>query len=91
MTDNPISEELRRNFHVFWDNFPFPATLIHKDRTIVAADRASQSLGCPVGTRCVDMGEKSHHAGCRANVALRQQAGVREVAYHAPLGQVIDG
>ena len=86
-----VSDEIRRNFHLFWDNFPSPVMLVYKDRTIIEANKAGQAIGCPVGTRCVDIGEKKHHAGCRANKALREQVGVREVAYSEQSGQVVDG
>lgn len=86
-----ISEEIRSNFHLFWDNFPQPVMLVHKDRTIIEANKAGQALGCPTGSRCVDLGEKKHHAGCLANRALSEQAGVHEVAYYEHLGQVVDG
>lgn len=86
-----ISEEIRRNFHLFWDNYPAPVMLVHKDRTIVEVNKSAQELGCPVGGRCVDIGEKKHHAGCRANKALLEGTGVREVSYVEHLGQVVDG
>ena len=91
MAIHEISEEIRSNFHLFWDNFPFPVMLVHRDRTIVAVNSSAEAIGYPVGIRCCDMGEKKFHAGCRANMALREQAGVREVAYYEHLGQVIDG
>lgn len=91
MAIHEISEEIRSNFHLFWDNFPSAVMLVHKDRTIVAINKAAEAIGYPVGTRCIDMGEKKFHAGCRANAALREQTGVREVAYYEHLGQVIDG
>lgn len=91
MNTNEISDDIRSNFHLFWDNFPFPVMLVHKDRTIIEANKAGQTFGCPVGSRCVDIGEKKHHAGCRANKALRDQTGVREVVYSELLGQVVDG
>jgi len=90
MAIQQISEEIRSNFHLYWDNFPQPVMLVHKDRTIIEANKVSQALGCPVGTRCDDLGEKQHHADCRANLALSEQTGVREVAYYEHLGQVID-
>jgi len=90
MAIQQISEEIRSNFHLYWDNFPQPVMLVHKDRTIIETNRAGQTLGYPVGTRCVDLGEKQHHAGCRANLALSEQAGVREVAYSEHLEQVLD-
>lgn len=85
-----VSDDIRRNFHLFWDNFPFPVMLVHKNRTIIEANKSGQAVGCPVGTRCVDMGEKQHHAGCRANIALRDQAGVREVGFIEHMGVVLD-
>lgn len=90
MSTTEITDEIRRNFHLFWDNFPSPVMLVRKDRTIIEANKAGQEIGCPVGTRCVDIGEKQHHAGCLANKALREQTGVREVAYYDFLGQVAD-
>jgi len=86
-----VSEEIRRNFHLFWDNFPSAVTLVYKDRTIIEANTVALQQGYPVGTKCVDLGEKKHHAGCRANVALRDKKGVREVAYYDFLDKVIDG
>lgn len=86
-----ISEEIRRNFHLFWDNYPAPVMLVHKDRTIIEVNKLAQDLGCPVGMRCIDIGEKKHHAGCRANKALLEGVGVREVSYVEHLNQVVDG
>jgi hypothetical protein len=65
--------------------------LVYKDRTILEANTLGKSIGCPVGTKCVDIGEKGHHSKCRANVALRDQTGIREVAYYDHLEKVIDG
>lgn len=90
MAIHEISDEIRSSFHLFWDNFPSAVTLVHKDRTIIEINKAAQQQGYPVGIKCVDMGEKKHHAGCRANRALHEQTGVREVAYYDFLGQVVD-
>lgn len=86
-----VSEEIRRNFHLFWDNFPAAVTLVYKDRTIIEVNRAAEEKGYPTGVKCVDLGEKKHHAGCKAHIALRDKAAVREVAYYDFLGQVLDG
>lgn len=91
MSTIEINDEIRRNFHLFWDNYPSPVMLVHKDRTIIEVNKAGHDIGCPVGTRCIDLGEKKHHAGCRANMALREQTGVREVSYAEHMGQVVDG
>ena len=86
-----ISEETRKNFHFFWDNYPAPVMLVHKDRTIIEANTAGLAIGCPVGMRCIDLGEKQHHAGCKANKALKEGKGIREVSYVEHLGQVVEG
>ena len=91
MSSIELSDEVRSTFHLFWDNFPAAATLVYKDRTIVEINTAARELGYPVGMKCIDLGEKKHHAGCRANVALRDKTGVREVAYYDFLDKVIDG
>jgi hypothetical protein len=91
MSQIEISDEIRRNFHLFWDNFPTAVTLVYKDRTIVDANKAALELGYPVGMKCIDLGEKKHHAGCRAQVAMRDKTGIREVAYYDFLDKVIDG
>ncbi|MBJ6798584.1 hypothetical protein [Geomonas propionica] len=90
MSQIEVSEEILRNFHLFWENYPAPVMLIHKDRTILAVNRAAQTVGYPTGLRCVDLGEKKHHAGCRANVALRDKIGVRDTAWYDFCSAVLD-
>ena len=90
MQSSEISDDIKKNFHLFWDNFPCAVLLVHKDRTIIEINKAAKDVGYPVGIRCVDMGEKKHHAGCKANEALRDQKGVREVGYYDFLGRVLD-
>jgi len=85
-----ISEEIRRNFHLFWDNFPFPVMLVHKDRTIIDRNKAGEAVGYIAGSRCVDIGDKKDHAGCLANQALREQSAKRVVGYVAPAGAIFD-
>ncbi len=48
--DNRVSEEKVRNFHLFWDNFPFPVMLVHKDRTILDQNRAGETAGYVAGS-----------------------------------------
>ena len=86
-----ISEELRRNFHLFWDHFPFPVMLVHRDRTILDRNSAGEAAGCMPGTRCSDSGRKEDHRGCLANQALQEQTAKRVVAYADNLGMVVDG
>jgi len=85
-----VSDEIRRNFHLFWDNYPAAVILVYKDHTIIETNRIARERGYPTGIKCVDMGERKHHAGCKAQVALRDKVAVRDVAYYEFLGQVVD-
>lgn len=88
--NSSVNEEIFRNFHLFWDNFPFPVMLVHKDRTILDRNRAGEAVGYVAGSKCVDMGSKEDHKGCLANQALRDQSGKRVVGYVAPAKAVLD-
>ena len=90
MNTHTISEEIIRTFHLFWDNFPFPVMLLHKDRTIIDRNKAAETAGFPVGTRCADMGEKEYHRGCQANVALKKGTAMRDVSFFEPANAVLD-
>jgi hypothetical protein len=85
-----ISEEIHRNFHLFWDNFPFPVMLVYKDRTILDRNTAGEAVGYIAGSRCADIGIKEDHKGCMANQALREKTAKRVVGYVAPAGAVFD-
>ena len=90
MATHEISDEIRRNFHLFYDNFPFPVILAHKDRTILDVNRKGAEVGYPTGIRCIDMGKKEHHKSCLANKALSEQTATRLVAYFDFTGSVLD-
>jgi hypothetical protein len=85
-----VSEETQRNFHLFWDNFPFPVMLVHKDRTIVDRNKAGEAVGYIIGSRCADMGSKEDHRGCLANQALLEHTAKRVVGYVKPAQAVFD-
>ena len=85
-----ISEEISKNFHLFWDNYPAPVMLVHKDRTILGVNKAGETAGYPVGVRCIDLGEKKQHEGCAADKALQEGAAVRAVIYLEHAGIVGD-
>ncbi|TSK08630.1 MAG: hypothetical protein FPO08_04825 [Geobacter sp.] len=85
-----VSDEIRRNFHLFWDNFPTAVILAYKDKTIIEVNRTAEERGYPVGIRCISMGEAKHHAGCKLHIALRDKTAVRDVAYYDFMGQVAD-
>lgn len=90
MATHQLSDEIRRNFHLFWDNHPAAVILIHKDRTIMEINKVAAERGYPVGVRCISMGETKHHACCKLNTAVREKSAVRDVDYIDFLGQVVD-
>jgi hypothetical protein len=90
MSSYEVSEEIRRNFHLFWDNFPFPVMLVYKDRTILDHNKAGETVGYIPGSRCADIGSKEDHKGCQATQALREQNAKRVVGYVAPAKAVFD-
>jgi hypothetical protein len=83
-----VNQELINNFRLFWDNYPAGVMLIQKDRTIVGVNKAAEAAGYPVGVKCIDLGEKKHHAGCAADKALEEGQAVRAVVYLEHLGIV---
>lgn len=90
MTAQQISEETRKNFHLFWDNHPAAVILIDRNRTIIEINKVAEERGYPVGVQCMSMGEKKHHASCKLNTALLEKRSVRNVEYIDFLGQVVD-
>ena len=90
MATHQISNEILSNFHLFYDNFPAPVTLVHKDRTILAMNKTAEAVGYQTGIRCIDMGKKEHHKVCQANKALSEQTATRLVAYFDFAGAVLD-
>lgn len=90
MAIHEISQGIHSNFHLFWDNFPFPVMLVHKDRTILDRNKAGEAVGYTPGSRCADIGKKEDHQGCLANQALREQTAKRVVGYIAAAGAVFD-
>lgn len=90
MTAHTISDELSNHFHIFWDNFPFPVMLTHKDRTILDRNKAAEAAGYGVNSKCSDLGPKEAHKGCRANKALNEQKAERVVGYIAMAEAVLD-
>ena len=90
MQATEISNELRQNFHINWDNFPFPVMLIQKDRMILAINKTAQKMGIPEGTQCFNLADGSVCKGCQAGHALKEQNTKRKVSYHATFKKVID-
>ena len=90
MTDTLVSADLKLHFHMFWDNFPFPVMLVHKDRTILDRNVAAEHVGCTPGTRYIDRGLRAAHKGCLANRALAENTGLRQVKFVEMTNMVMD-
>lgn len=67
-----VNPQIVAGFHTMWDTFPERARLIRKDRTVLAVNKAAAEQGMQTGVRCVDTPPKEAHAGCLANLALKE-------------------
>ena len=65
-----VDRELVRAFHLMWDHYPNPSSLIHKSREVVAVNPACKSIPREVGSICAREQPAEKHRGCRANVAV---------------------
>ena len=83
--------ELVKAFHLMWDSFPSPSTLLKKDRTVLACNPAAVKRGFEVGSKCYQMsGDSSVHKHCKANAALREQTSQRALVYAPARNTVSD-
>ena len=73
-------EEVINAFHMMWDTFPEHARLIHKDRTVLAVNKAAEEIGMTVGTPCYAFAPNRSHSICLANQALKENVGKYRVA-----------
>lgn len=71
MTDK--LENLKNSFHLMWDHFPEPCTLVHKSKEVIAVNPACDIIGRRVGMICSQHGPAAAHQGCLANKALSEQ------------------
>ncbi len=67
---------LEKAFHLMWDHFPEPVSLIHKSKCVVAVNPACSSIGRTVGSICIKHGKPEAHKGCLALKALKKQTGM---------------
>ena len=72
-------------FHLMYDHFPEPATLVHKSRLVIAANPACDLIGRKPGMVCARQGSAEAHKGCLATEALsRHQAKFRKISIETP-------
>ena len=65
---NAPSQEALDAFHLMWDNFPDPVSLVHRSREVAAVNKAHYM---EPGVICARTGCDGPHGGCRANGALK--------------------
>ena len=71
MTNHPaLPAEVIRAFHLMWDKFPGPVTLVHRSRLVMAANPVAVSLDREPGVKCSQLPPASAHAGCLGNKTL---------------------
>ena len=70
-----IAQQTIDAFEQMWGPFPEPVMLIHKNRTVVAANQLARAAGIQTETKCFSYnpeGAKGCSKGCQAAVALRE-------------------
>lgn len=66
-----IDPKLIEAFHLMYDHFPEPASLVHKSRLVMAVNPACQIIGRAPGMVCARQGAAEAHRGCLAGEAVR--------------------
>ena len=94
-----IAQETIDAFEQMWGPFPEPVMLIHKDRTVLAANQMARAAGIQIETKCFSYnpeGVKGCSKGCQAAMALREHRpvvsegeknGAQVRAYWMPLAE----
>lgn len=86
-----INPEIVKAFHLMWDIFPSPTTLLRKDRTVLACNPAAIERGFRVGMKCFQiLGDRSVHKHCQANQALGEGIAKRSAVYSPARNTVTD-
>jgi hypothetical protein len=70
---NIDNDEVIAAFHLIWDKFPEPVTLVHRSREILAVNEMAKQIGRISGTKCSQIGTPASHRVCKANQALDNQ------------------
>lgn len=69
--DEMNEQELLKQFHVFWDEFPGPVRLIDKNHRVIASNGIAEKKGFIAGVCCAAVGEPCSHRGCKASLMLK--------------------
>lgn len=62
-----IDEKIIEDFYMMWNDFPDSVRLIHRNRTILAANESARNMGFEVAVECFRIGAPESHRGCKAN------------------------
>ena len=80
-----IDQKVIEAFHLMYDHFPEPATLVHKSRQVMAANPACKLIGREPGMICAKQGSSEAHQGCLAGEVIKsQKARFRRIAIRTP-------
>ncbi|HYE25064.1 MAG TPA: hypothetical protein VEG32_07680 [Clostridia bacterium] len=99
-----INQSVLDAFQLMWGPFPEPVMLIHKNRTVLAVNDLSRSLGITTGIKCYSLNPTNkpdeHCRQCKGNAALRAAQtmcseevmadGSKVLGYWMPLNNVPD-
>ncbi|CCH50267.1 hypothetical protein [Pseudodesulfovibrio piezophilus] len=87
-----VQPEILESFKLMWNLYPSPVFLVHKDRDILATNKAAQGLGINAGIKCHSLCENQKVCpGCKANVSLKKNEGVRQLAFSSYSNMFMDG
>ncbi|UZQ52013.1 hypothetical protein [Clostridium kluyveri] len=70
-----VDERIIEAFYMMWDSFPGNARLIHKNKTVLAANKIARKSGFEIGTLCFKVGASELHSDCKANEVLSTKKG----------------
>lgn len=73
MSEIAVDPRLLEAFELMWGQYPGPASLVHRSKTIIAANAACQRGGRIPGMRCSTWPSPDNHRGCKANRTLDEQ------------------
>ncbi len=69
-----LDQSVIDSFHLMWDAFPDPVTLIYRNHEIIAANVVARDNGRTAGIRCYTLFTPETHRGCRAARSLKSQS-----------------
>lgn len=64
-------------FHLMWDHYPAPCTLVHRSREVIAVNPACREIGREPGMDCSRHGPAENHRGCLADKAVAEHKAYR--------------